>query len=424
MLDIRTIRDNTTAVKLGCENKKQSARIDEILQLDEERRRAIHEGERLKSERNSTSAEIASRKKRGEDCSELIAEMKAVSARIKSIDAKRGEVEGRLGELLAWVPNMPHESVPHGASEKDNAEVCRWGEEPVFEFEPKDHIELGESLGLLRPDIGAKITGTGFPLYAGTGALLERALINFMLDRHTAAGYCEVFPPFLANEASHFGVGQLPKARDQMYFIDEDALFCIPTAEVPVTNIHRDEILAADQLPLRYCAYSACFRREAGSYGKDTKGLLRVHQFNKVELVKFVEPEGSYDELESLRADAEGILRALGLHYRVLVLCDADLSFASAKCYDIEVWAPGERKYLEVSSCSNFESFQARRMNVRYRSSPGAKPEFVHTLNGSGVATPRLMVALLESYQTARGTVKIPEVLRPYLHGLSEIGAP
>jgi seryl-tRNA synthetase len=298
--------------------------------------------------------------------------------------------------------------------------VC--GEQKTFDFKPKDHLQLGASLDIIDFARGAKVTGAGFPVYKGLGALLERALINFMLDTHSRLnGYTEIFPPFLVNEDSLFGTGQLPKSREQMYYIGEDNLFCVPTAEVPVTNLHRDEVFEARKLPFGYCAYSACFRREAGSYGKDTKGFLRVHQFNKVELVKYVVPETSYDELEKLRGHAEGILKSLGLCYRVLALCDADLSFAAAKCYDLEAWAPGEQKYLEVSSCSNFEDFQARRMNIKFRPKPGDKPIFVHTLNGSGLATARILVAVLETYQTVRGTVMIPEVLQPYMHGIKEI---
>jgi seryl-tRNA synthetase len=323
---------------------------------------------------------------------------------------------------MIWVPNVPHDSVPHGDSAADNTVVATHGDPMQFDFEPRDHLQLGAALDIIDFTRGAKISGAGFPVYKGHGALLERALINFMLDTHVRKnGYCEIFPPFLVNAESLFGTGQLPKSQDQMYYINEDKLYCIPTAEVPVTNLHRDEVFDAGQLPVRYCAYSACFRREAGSYGKDTKGFLRVHQFNKVELVKLVGPETSYDELESLRGHAEGILSALGLHYRVLHLCDADLSFAAAKCYDLEAWAPAEKKFLEVSSCSNFEDFQARRMNIRFRPKPGEKPRFVHTLNGSGLATARTLVAILETYQTPAGNVRVPVVLRPYMHGMEEI---
>jgi len=331
-------------------------------------------------------------------------------------------VEGEIRGLSIWIPNIPHASVPHGAGAADNMVVAEWGSQAAFDFAPKDHIQLGTALDIIDFPRGAKVAGAGFPVYKGAGALLERALINFMLDTHTRKnGYREIFPPFLVNADSLFGTGQLPKSQDQMYYINEDQLYCVPTAEVPVTNLHRDELLDASALPVRYCAYSACFRREAGSYGKDTKGFLRVHEFNKIELVKFVAPETSYDELEKLRADAEGILKALGLAYRVLMLCDADLSFAAAKCYDLEAWAPGEKKFLEVSSCSNFEDFQARRMNIRFRPKAGEKPRFVHTLNGSGLATARILVAILETYQTTTGSIRIPEVLQPYMHGMKEI---
>jgi seryl-tRNA synthetase len=349
-------------------------------------------------------------------------EMKTVSGKIKELDDKQAGVEKSIQEIMVWIPNAPHESVPHGEGAQDNVVSEVHGEPKTFDFEPRDHLQIGTALDLFDFPRGAKVSGAGFPVYKGVGALLERALINFFLDTHVRTnGYCEIFPPFLVNEASLFGAGQLPKLRDQMYYIGEDGLFGIPTAEVPVTNLHRDEILDGRDLPIRYCAYSACFRREAGAYGKDTKGFLRLHQFNKVELVKFASPETSYEELESLRGHAEGILKALGLHYRVLTLCDGDLSFAAAKCYDLEAWAPGEKKFLEVSSCSNFEDFQARRANIRFRQNPGEKPRFVHTLNGSGLATPRILVAILETYQTAGGGVRIPDVLQPYMHGMKEI---
>jgi seryl-tRNA synthetase len=422
MLDIQRIREHPDEVRQASINKKDPADIDVIIELDEKRRDIIKEAEKLKSLRNEASRKIGELKKAKEDASEAIAEMKEVSDRIKNLDESLKECQSDLRQEMIKVPNVPHASVPHGQSEQDNVTVSQWGEKKQHSFEPKDHLQIATDLDLLDFPRGAKISGSGFPVYRGAGALLERALINFMLDTHTQKnGYREIMPPFLVNRESAFGTGQLPKSEDQMYLVNEDDLFCIPTAEVPVTNLHRDEILDSQQLPIRYCAYSACFRREAGSYGKDTKGFLRVHQFNKVELVKFVEPQNSYDELETLRTDAEGILQALGLHYRVIALCDADLSFAAAKCYDIELWAPGEGKYLEVSSCSNFEDFQARRMNIRYRSAGGDKPRFVHTLNGSGVATARLLVAILETYQTAKGTVTVPDVLRPYMHGMDEI---
>lgn len=422
MLDIQRIRDIADQVRQAVLNKKSPVDIDEVLNLDNKRRDTIQEVERLKNIRNTRSMEIAALKKEKKDASALIDEMKSVSERIKALDTELGSIESEIREYLIRIPNIPHSSVPHGESEKDNVVDSEWGEAPQFDFKPRDHLELGTALDIIDFPRGAKIAGAGFPVLKGAGALLERALINFFLDTHTRKnGYLEIFPPFLANRASHFGTGQLPKSEEQMYYINEDDLFCIPTAEVPVTNLHRDEVLDQSVLPVKYCAYSACFRREAGSYGKDTKGYLRVHQFNKVELVKYTTPETSYDEHEALRKDAEGILQALGLKYRVLLLCDADLSFAAAKCYDLEAWAPGEGKFLEVSSCSNFEDFQARRANIRYRPQGGGKPRFVHTLNGSGLATARILVAILETYQTAQGTVRIPEVLQPYMNGIREI---
>jgi seryl-tRNA synthetase len=422
MLDITRIRDNADLVKNACAAKKSPVDIDAVIATDARRRQIIFDGDALKNLRNTKSEEIARLKKEKKDATGIIAEMKQVSERIKEFDTQAKAIDEELRELLIRIPNIPHASVPPGQSEKDNVVVSSWGEPRTFDFDPKDHLQIGTALDILDFPRGAKIAGAGFPVLKGDGALLERALINFFLDTHTQKnGYREIFPPFLANRDSHFGTGQLPKSEEQMYYVNEDALFCIPTAEVPVTNLHRDEVLEASQLPIKYCAYSACFRREAGSYGKDVKGYLRVHQFNKVELVKFASPASSYNELESLRADAEGILRALGLAYRVVQLCNADLSFAAAKCYDLEAWAPAEKKFLEVSSCSNFEDFQARRMNIRFRPAAGAKPEFVHTLNGSGVATARILVALLETCQTKQGTVIVPEALRPYMHGLTEI---
>jgi len=422
MLDIQIIRENPQMINEAANNKKNPIDIDSIINLDNEKRDIIREVEKLKNQRNVSSQKIAVLKKQKQDASKLIEEMKSVSDTIKNMDLQLAQKEQQIHEHLIRIPNIPHKSVPHGESEKDNAVVYEWGDAREFSFEPKDHLEIGTALSIIDFPRGAKITGAGFPVYKGAGALLERALINFMLDTHSGNGYTEIFPPFLVNRASLFGTGQLPKSEDQMYYINEDDLFCIPTAEVPVTNLMREEMIDFVDLPLKFCAYSACFRREAGSYGKDTKGFLRVHQFNKVELVKIVLPEESYEELELLRKDAESILKLLGLKYRVLMLCDADLSFAAAKCYDLEAWAPAEQKYLEVSSCSNFEDFQARRMNIRFRPQGKEKPRFVHTLNGSGLATARILAALLENYQTEQGTVLIPEVLQPYMHGIKEIG--
>ena len=422
MLDIQRIRDFPEQVQQATINKKNPVDIKAILAVDAKRREIIKQVEGLKNLRNTRSQEIAALKKEKKDATALVAEMKKVSDAIRDLDAEQVSLDGQLRELLIRVPNVPHESVHHGESSLDNRDIAYWGKPRLFDFSPKDHLQLGTALDIIDFPRGAKIAGAGFPVYKGDGALLERALINFFLDTHSRKnGYREIFPPFLVNKESCLGTGQLPKSQDQMYYVGEDALYCIPTAEVPVTNLHRDEIFEVAALPVKYCAYSACFRREAGSYGKDTKGFLRVHQFNKVELVKFAAPETSYGELEMLRKDAEGILVALGLHYRVLALCDADLSFAAAKCYDLEAWAPAEKKFLEVSSCSNFEDFQARRMNIRYRPASGEKARFVHTLNGSGLATARILVAILETYQTAQGTVTVPEVLRPYMNGMKEI---
>ncbi|MGM0462215.1 MAG: serine--tRNA ligase [Fibrobacterota bacterium] len=418
MLDIKFIRENSEKVKNNCVAKKDTASIDRILELDTQIRENLFEAEGLKKERNENSREIGRRKKNREDASALIQSMQEVSQKIKEYDARIQELEAEFRKEMARVPNIPHSSVPHGAGEEDNNVSASYGNIPEFSFTPRDHLEIAESLQLFDFQRGAKISGSGFPLLTGAGARLNRALINFFLDEHTTAGYQEIQPPYLVNEESVFGTGQLPKSREQMYAVEEDGLFAIPTAEVPVTNIYRNEILPLSDIPKKMCAYSACFRREAGSYGKDTKGFLRVHQFDKVELVKLAHPENSYEELELLRKDAEKILRKLKLPYRVLTLCDADLSFAAAKCYDLEVWAPGENQWLEVSSISNFEDFQARRLHIRYRPEQGKKPEYLHTLNGSGLATARILVAIIENYQREDGSVVIPDVLRPYMGGV------
>jgi len=415
MLDLKFIRENPEIVKRAIELKGEKDHVDEIIKLDERRRELIKKGDSLKARRNDVTEEIANLKKQGKDASELIEEMRKVSDEIKAIDSELKKVESELENLLLWIPNIPHESVPIGKDASDNLVVRTWGEIQEFDFEIMDHLTLGKKLGIIDFERGAKLTGSGFPLYIGKGATLERALINFMLDLHIQKhGYVEVFPPFLVNETSMRGTGQIPKLKEDMYYCPEDDLYLIPTAEVPVTNIHRDEILDISELPKKYVAYSACFRREAGSWGRETRGFLRVHQFNKVELVKFTTPETSYDELESLVNDAEEVLQLLNIPYRVVLLCTGDMSFASAKTYDIEVWSPAEKKWLEASSCSNFEDFQARRMNVRFRRDKRSKPEFVHTLNGSGLATSRLMVALLENYQTPEGKVIVPKVLHKY----------
>jgi seryl-tRNA synthetase len=424
MLDLKYIRENPEAVKQGIKNKNEKDRVDEILSLDEKRRKIISEVEELKAKKNQVSAKIPQMKKAGEDTTQIFAEMKAVSDKVTELDNQLKEVENELDSILMFIPNLPHSSVPVGKTAEQNVEVREWKPEG-FSFEKKDkkldHIELGKKLNILDFERGAKVSGSGFPVYVGKGATLERALINFMLDYHlTHHNYKEVFPPFLVNRESMLGTGQLPKMEDDMYAIEKDGLYPIPTAEVPITNLHRDEMLAEKDLPIRYVGYSACFRREAGSYGKESKGFLRVHQFNKVEMVKIVKPETSYDELENLVSDAEDILKALKIPYRILMLCTGDLSFSAAKCFDIETWSPAEQRWLEASSCSNFEDFQARRASIRFKRESTKKPEFVHTLNGSGLATSRLMVSLLESYQTTEGTINVPEVLQKYT-GFSEI---
>ncbi len=415
MLDIKKLRENPELFRQGLKAKKAEAKLDEILVNDEKRRTLVTEVDKLKALRNAVSKEIGDLKKNRQDASAKIQEMQEVGKKIKAIDSEINEVEEKNNSILVTLPNLPHESVKVGYTEAENVEVATWGEKPSYDYDLKDHLDVAEQHGILDMQRGAKISGSGFPLFMGKGARLERALINFMLDFHTEKhGYTEVYPPFLVNRDSAFGTGQLPKMEEDMYLCNLDDLFLIPTAEVPVTNIHRDEIMSEKDLPKKYAAFSGCFRREAGSYGKDTRGLSRLHQFNKVEMVQFVKPEESYEIHEKLLKDAEDILQALGLHYRVLSLCSGDLSFAAAKCYDIEVWAPGSDKYFEVSSVSNFEDFQSRRANIRYRRSSDNKVNFVHTLNGSGVATPRLVIALLETYQQEDGSVIIPEVLRPY----------
>jgi seryl-tRNA synthetase len=418
MLDIKLIRENPEKVREGIKNKNEKDRLDEVLELDQKRRDLLTGNEELKAQRNQGSAQVAQIKKSGGDASALLAEMKRLSDQVTFNDSIITDVEEKLNTILMYLPNLPHESVPVGRSAEDNVETKVWVPDGFsFEKESKilDHVELGKKLKILDFERGAKISGSGFPLYLGKGATLERALINFMLDYHLHHhGYSEVFPPFLVNRDSMKGTGQLPKFEDDMYFINQDELFPIPTAEVPITNIHRSEILNESDLPIKYVGYSACFRREAGSYGKESKGFLRVHQFNKVEMVKFVKPETSYDELEKLVNDAEEILQELQIPYRLLLLCTGDLSFSSAKCYDIETWSPAENKWLESSSCSNFENFQARRANIRFRNEKTKKPEFVHTLNGSGLATSRLMVSILENYQTPEGKIIVPKVLQKY----------
>ena len=415
MLDMKFIRENPEAVRRGIQLKGEEDNLDALLEIDQRRRAAIEEGDALKSRRNVLSKDIAQKVKAGGDIEPLKEESRTIGERIAALDDERRTIEERLRELSLTLPNLPHSSVPEGKGSEDNRFVRTSGTKPEFDFTPKNHIELGESLGILDFPRASKIAGSGFPLYLGAGATLERALINFMLDEHLAGGrFREVMTPFVATSEAMTATAQLPKLADDMYYCSRDDLYLIPTAEVPITNIHRGEILSEASLPLYYCGYSPCFRREAGSYGKETRGFLRVHQFNKVEMVKFVLPETSYDELESLLKAATGILDKLGIAYRVMELCTRDLSFAAAKCYDIETWSPGEEKWLEASSCSNFVDFQARRSAIRFRREATGKLEFVHTLNGSGLATSRLMVSLLEAYQTDEGTIRVPDVLKRY----------
>jgi seryl-tRNA synthetase len=418
MLDLRLLRSDPDRVKAALAKRGDdtlSEAVDEVLVQDGTRRRAIAEVEELKAKRNEVSKQIGALRRKGEDAEELILEMRSVGERISDLDGVVSRADERIREILLGMPNMPHDEVPAGG-EEDNVLVREWGEKPAFSFEPRPHWELGEALGILDLPRGAKISGSGFPLLRGKGARLQRGLVDYMLDLHTRQnGYHELRIPYLVTPETMMGTGQLPKFADESYVTQRDELWLIPTAEVPVTNLYRDEILDGDDLPLRLTAYSPCFRREAGAAGKDTRGLLRVHQFDKVELVRYEAPERSREALEELTAEAEGVLQALGLTYRVLLLAAGDLGASSAMTYDLEVWAPGVGKWLEVSSCSVFTDYQARRANLRYRPGPGAKPEFVHTLNGSALALPRLMVALLECYQEEDGSVALPEPLHPYL---------
>ena len=425
MLDLKYTRDHLEEVKAKIGRRGQSIDWDRFARLDSERREILQESESLRAQRNQVSDVIAEKKKKKEDASGEIGRMKEVSNRIKELEPLLAEKEDALRELMMVIPNIPHESVAAGESEKDNPEIRKWGRIPEFSFPAKPHWEIGEDLDILDFDRGAKITGARFTLYKGLGARLERALINFMLDLHTGEhGYLEVLPPFLVNRKSMTGTGQLPKFEEDLFKLTDPDYFLIPTAEVPVTNIHQDEILPEESLPLSYAAYTPCFRKEAGSYGKDTRGLIRQHQFNKVELVKFSAPETSYEELEKLTRNAEEVLRRLDIAYRVVMLCTADLGFSAAKTYDLESWLPGQGVYKEISSCSNFEDFQARRANIRYRPKGKKGTEFVHTLNGSGLAVGRTLVSILENYQQEDGTVLIPEALRPYMGGVERIPKP
>jgi seryl-tRNA synthetase len=423
VLDLKFVREHFDEVKEKIGRRGQAVDWSFFAALDTERRAIIQEAEGLRAQRNWVNDLIAAKKKKKEDASAEISQMKEVSARIKELETRLAEKEETLRERMLVIPNLPHESVVSGQGDADNKEIRKWGEKPGFSFEPKAHWDIGEDLDILDFNRGAKITGARFTLYKGAGARLERTLINFMLDLHTARhGYREVLPPFLVNRRAMTGTGQLPKFEEDLFKLSDPDYFLIPTAEVPVTNIHQDEILGEDELPLYYTAYTPCFRKEAGSYGKDTRGLIRQHQFNKVELVKFSAPEKSYEELEKLTADAEKVLRLLNIHYRVVLLCTGDLGFSASKTYDLEAWLPGQGAYKEISSCSNFEDFQARRANIRYRPRDKKGTEFVHTLNGSGLAIGRTLVAILENYQNADGSVTVPEVLRPYMGGLERIG--
>lgn len=402
--------------------RKENVDIDGLLELDKEKREIMYEAEQKKAEQNTASKKIPVMKKNGEDTTAIFAEMKKLSDEIKECDDKVRELDEKIEKIAYTIPNIPNPTVPDGDSDEDNVEVRRFMEPTKFDFEPKAHWDLGKDLGILDPETAAKITGTRFTVYSGAGALLERAITNFYLDMHTRKhGYKEIFPPFMVHRNSMIGTGQLPKFEEDAFKVANTDYFLVPTAEVPVTNMHRDEILDGNKLPLKYCAYTACFRAEAGSAGRDTRGLIRQHQFNKVELVKFTKPEDSYAELEKLTADAEDVLQMLKLPYHVVKICIGDLGFTAAMKYDIEVWMPSYGRYVEISSCSNFEDFQARRANIRFKNSPKEKAQLVHTLNGSGVAIGRTTAAILENYQNEDGSITVPEVLRPYMGGLEKI---
>lgn len=426
MLDVKLLRNNFEEVKQKLQNRGEDlGEFEKFGELDKRRRTLIVETEALKSQRNEVSQEIAKLKREKQDADAKIEEMRVVGDRIKTLDIELREIDEKLDMILMSIPNIPHESTPVGESEDDNVEIRKWGEVRTFDFEPKAHWDLGTDLDILDFENAAKVTGSRFVFYKKLGARLERALINFMMDLHSNEhGYEEMLPPYMVNRASMTGTGQLPKFEEDAFLIEAEDYFLIPTAEVPVTNYHREDILKAEDLPRKYTAFSACFRSEAGSAGRDTRGLIRQHQFNKVELVQFVKPEDSYEALEKLTNNAEEVLRRLELPYRVLSMCTADLGFTAAKKYDLEVWIPSYDSYREISSCSNFESFQARRANIRFRREPGSKPEYVHTLNGSGLALGRTVAAILENYQDADGSVRIPKVLQGYMGGIEKIELP
>ena len=422
MLDLKLIRGETEKVKAALGRRKENVDIDAIIAVDDKRRALLYEVEGLKAKQNEVTKKIPAMKKAGEDTTAVFAEMKEISEKIKEFDAQVREVEEELNRMMLTIPNIPDASVPDGDTDEDNIEIRKFGEPKNFGFEPKAHWDLGKDLGVLDPDTAAKITGTRFTVYKDLGAKLERAVINYYLDTHTEKnGYTEVFPPFMVHRNSMIGTGQLPKVEEDAFKVAGTEYFLVPTAEVPVTNMYREQILDGSQLPIKHVAYTACFRAEAGSAGRDTRGLIRQHQFNKVELVKFAKPEESYEELEKLTRDAESVLQGLGLPYRVVQICIGDLGFTAAKKYDIEVWMPSYGRYVEISSCSNFEDFQARRANIKYKDGQGSKAQYVHTLNGSGVAVGRTVAAILENYQNEDGSITIPEVLVPYMGGKTVI---
>ncbi|KJR47213.1 Seryl-tRNA synthetase [Desulfosporosinus sp. I2] len=421
MLDLKFVRNNPNVVKEALQKRHAVISLDQFLIQEEERRKLLFEIETLKARRNSVSEEVGRLKKSGKDAESLVLEMREVGQTIKDLEQKSSDIVQAMEKVLYEIPNIPHSSVPIGSDETANVQVRTWGTPRVYDFEPKAHYEIGEKLDVLDFTRAAKVTGARFTFYKGLGAKLERSLISLMLDRHTTNGYTEILPPYIVNRASMTGTGQLPKFEDDAFKIVGTDYFLIPTAEVPVTNLYREEILDGSQLPIRHCAYSACFRSEAGSAGRDTRGLIRQHQFNKVELVKFCLPEKSYEELEMLTRDAESILQILELPYRVMALSAGDLGFTSAKTYDLEVWLPSFNTYREISSCSNFEDFQARRANLRFRRGPKEKPEYLHTLNGSGLAIGRTVAAIIENYQEQDGRVRVPKALQPYM-GVEYIG--
>lgn len=422
MLDLRWIRSNPDEVRKFLADRNNDMDIGPLLAMDEEKRALLTETEDLKARRNEGSKKVGAAKARGEDAAPIMEEMRSLGERVKEIDARITELDAGISDMLLSLPNRPHDSVPVGKDENDNPEVRRWGEPKRFDFEPKAHWDIGEALGILDFEKGASLSQSRFTVLKGIGARLERALLNFMLDLHTEKhGYREIQPPFMVNSKTMTGTGQLPKFADDLYKCENDDLWLIPTAEVPLTNLHAEEILEENMLPLYYTAYTPCFRREAGAYGRDVRGMLRQHQFDKVEMVKITTPEESYDELEKLTDNAEEVLRALGIPHRTICLCTGDMGFGSSKTYDVEVWLPSQHKYREISSCSNCEDFQARRMNTRFRPKDGGKLRFAHTLNGSGIAIGRTLIAVLENYQREDGSVGIPEVLVPYMGGATEI---